>query len=141
MKLFFVCLGVFCFVFAGASKVSYASPPPNAYVLQYDGDSIQLKDPPNLIDLGMSPQGRALQWSMKVENNSDQVLLISNVRGSCGFQVLSWPRDPVLPGNSGTIQMRYDASRKGSFSRNLTISANTYNSVTIIPVRGEVYSE
>lgn len=112
--------------------------PVNQFVIYYDGDNLTLPEDEALIDLGERTQGGVWQWSILIENQSDQTLLISNIRGSCGFQVPAWPRAPVAAGQSGVIQLRYDASRPGKFSRNITINANTHNSVTVIPVRGHV---
>lgn len=114
----------------------FAENPEN--VLIYDGVTIKLESDRQFIDLGERKQGSAISVHLKVKNTSDKVLLISNVRGSCGLSVPSWPRQPVEPGSESLIQLRYDSSRPGPINRNIIIHANTSTSTTVLTIHGNV---
>lgn len=86
-----------------------------------------------IIDFGTVVQGENLTKQIKVSNNGNRSLKISNVRGSCGLMVTAFPRQDIAPGESGIISFRYDTSRLGEFERNITIHSNSEeNSVKII---------
>lgn len=136
MKKYFFYL-IFFLLFA-LSKDARSHQPEVKFILVFNGKHLELVGESDSIDLGKHTPAGQLQWNVKVENRSDLMLLISNVRGSCGFQVPSWPRSPIAPGNSALIQLRLDTSRRGTLHRNLTINANTHNSVTVIPLTAKI---
>jgi len=129
---FFTVFGVSTFppvIFAG-----------NEYLLVFDGKDLVLSGQTDCIDLGEVLTGSNCNRTIRVKNNSQEVLWIANVRGSCGLSVPSWPRNHIEPGKEATIQIRYDCSRPGPINRNVTIHANTFKAKTIIQIRGKVIS-
>ncbi len=72
-------------------------------------------------------------------NTGTDPLVISNARGSCGCTVPTWPREPIAPGASATIKVKYDTKRIGLINKSVTIQSNAVNSPTkIIRIKGEV---
>jgi hypothetical protein len=61
-------------------------------------------------------------------NNGNEPLVISAAKGSCGCTVPSYPKEPVLPGASAEIEVRYDTKRVGNFSKTVTLNTNAVNS-------------
>ncbi len=110
----------------------------NGSVLIFDGKNISTITHEKCIDFGSLQWKQSMNYSLEVKNQSDIPLKISNVRGSCGLSVPSSPRRTVAAGEQDTIQIRYDASRLGSFTRNLTIHSNSEKGTTIICFTGEV---
>ena len=108
------------------------------YSLVYDGVELKLTDGDHIIDFGHRKQGENISLRIRVENQSAKVLQITNVRSSCGISLPAWPRNPLSPGDFAIIQLSYDSSRSGYFTRNITIHANTTDSRTIIKLRGEI---
>jgi hypothetical protein len=107
-------------------------------ILIYSNGELHLSGKELLVDMGKVDQGAVCGTTIRLKNESEQVLKIVNVRGSCGLTAPSWPRQPLLPGQEAVIQVRYDSSRLGNIDRNLTINANTSTSVTILKVTGEI---
>ena len=70
-------------------------------------------------------------------NDGNQPLVISNCRGSCGCTVPKCPTDPILPGDSGVIKVKYDTKRIGKFTKTITVNSNAGNS-TLLTIKGEV---
>lgn len=66
-------------------------------------------------------------------NTGDQPLILSNVRACCGTRVTGWPRDPIMPGEKGTISIEFRlAPRPQNISRTVTVTSNNNNSPTQI---------
>lgn len=110
----------------------------NVYLMKFDGVLLSLPENIERIDLGTTIKGEVSSAAVKVINESNTTLLIANVRGSCGLSIPAWPRNPIAPGEEAIIQIRFDSNRPGVIIRNITISANTANSSTVVKVSGEV---
>ena len=54
-------------------------------------------------------------------------LIISSCVGSCGCTVPTWSRDPIAPGGSTKITVKYDTQRAGTISKTVTITSNAVN--------------
>jgi hypothetical protein len=66
-------------------------------------------------------------------NTGNQPLLLSNVRACCGTRVTAWPRDPVMPGEKGTISIEFRlAARPQNISRTVTVTSNNTSTPTQI---------
>ncbi len=104
----------------------------------FDGRELVLENGEDTIFFGNCFSGSSCTYSLVVSNQSDVNLWITNVRGSCGLSVPVWPRTEIYPGESATIQIRYDSQRIGDINRNLTIQANTYTGSTVLKLAGRV---
>ena len=72
-------------------------------------------------------------------NNGTSELIISNAKGSCGCTVPSWPREPIAPGKTGELKVKYDTKRIGLINKSVTIQSNAVTSPTkIIRIKGEI---
>ncbi len=65
-------------------------------------------------------------WVFKFKNNGDQPLLIVNAQSTCGCTVPIIPKDPIAPGDSGSIEVKYDM-RLGPIRKSITIETNEKN--------------
>jgi len=61
---------------------------------------------------------------VKFTNTGTEPLVIKNARGSCGCTVPTWPKEPILPGESSQIEIRYATNRLGKINKNVTITTN-----------------
>lgn len=57
-------------------------------------------------------------------NNGTEPLIITGARGSCGCTVPSYPKKPILPGEEGVIEVRYDTKRLGKFRKTVRVTTN-----------------
>lgn len=57
-------------------------------------------------------------------NIGDEPLVIKNAKGSCGCTVPSWPKEPIMPGETGKIEVRYDTKRVGAINKMITLTTN-----------------
>ena len=77
--------------------------------------------------------------NFEFKNTGDQPLIISNSKGSCGCTVPTWPKEPIAPGATGSIKVKYDTKRPGPISKSVTITSNAVNASTkVLRIKGEV---
>lgn len=76
------------------------------------------------IDYGTIDQGSDPNRIFKFTNTGKEPLVIKNARASCGCTVPNWPKEPIMPGEAGTIEVRYDTNRVGPFTKNITVETN-----------------
>jgi len=61
-------------------------------------------------------------------NNGTEALLIKNAKGSCGCTVPTWPREPIMPGETSKIGVKYATNRVGRFNKTITLTTNASSS-------------
>lgn len=78
--------------------------------------------------------------SFTVYNKGNEPLAISNVRACCGTRVVDYPKAPIAPGDSGTVDVSWRIhNRPHRINRTVTITSNASNRQTyIMRIRGEV---
>lgn len=73
------------------------------------------------------------------KNTGNEPLMISNAKGSCGCTVPEWPREPIAPGETGVIKVKYDSKRVGPINKSVTLQSNATNAPTkVIRIKGTV---
>lgn len=71
-------------------------------------------------------------------NTGEAPLVISKVKTSCGCTVPSYSKAPILPGESGEINIKYDTKRLGAFSKTITVMSNAEGGNKILKIKGTV---
>ncbi len=75
----------------------------------------------------------------KVTNNGNAPLIISLCKGSCGCTVPECPKQPIAPGASADITVKYDTKRPGPFQKSVTITSNAANTPSkVVKIKGAV---
>lgn len=77
-------------------------------------------------------------FGFKFVNEGTEPLVLSNVRSSCGCTIPQWPRTPIAPGESETIEVKYDTRRVGSFSKSITVTSNGSEQPIVLRIKGKV---
>lgn len=77
----------------------------------------------------------------KFKNIGKSPLIISNVKGSCGCTVPTKPEEPIMPGETGEIGVKYATNRIGPFSKTITISSNAYEPQVVLKIKGRVLEQ
>jgi hypothetical protein len=90
-------------------------------------------------DYGEIPYGGNGTCEFKVTNTGNEPLILSTCQGSCGCTVPKCDPNPILPGESSIITVKYDTSRSGPISKSVTISSNAKNEpVKVVNIKGNV---
>lgn len=75
----------------------------------------------------------------KFTNTGSGPLVISAAKGSCGCTVPSYPKEPIMPGESEFIKVKYDTKRTGAFTKYVTLTTNSQdNTTTRLKIMGTV---
>lgn len=74
----------------------------------------------------------------KFTNNGNEPLVLSTVRSSCGCTVPKWPREPILPGKSSVISVKYDTRRMGTINKRITVLSNAKTSSVVLSIKGKI---
>ena len=75
----------------------------------------------------------------KFTNTGAGPLVISQAKGSCGCTVPTWPKEPIMPGQSDYIKVKYDTKRTGAFTKYVTLTTNAQaNTTTRLKIFGTV---
>jgi hypothetical protein len=97
--------------------------------------SISFEQP--VYDFGTRKTGEQVDHVYKFTNTGSEPLVITNAKGSCGCTVPDWPKEPIPAGGKGEIKVRFDGKGKtGPQSKNVSITANTNPSTTILTIKG-----
>ena len=73
-------------------------------------------------------------------NTGDADLIISDVKSTCGCTVPSKPKDPIKPGKTGKIEIKYTMN-PGPIRKTVTVTSNAVNvpdGIVAIKLKGEV---
>lgn len=74
-------------------------------------------------------------------NDGNEPLILTGVRASCGCTTPTWTKEPVMPGKTGTIKVRYNTNNVGSFTKTITVTSNAVNvanSRIVLKIKGKV---
>lgn len=115
-------LGIFAIVFmatfqlaAQATPTEGTPAPASKAVLSFESD---------VVDYGTIDQGSDPLRYAKFTNTGTEPLIISGAKGSCGCTVPNWPKDPIMPGETSQIEIRYDTKRVGGINKTVTVTSN-----------------
>ena len=113
----------------------------NAVVFAQKGPKIEFKDKDNTIDYGTTNKDddNGLR-SFEFTNTGDAPLIITNVQSTCGCTVPSKPTEPILPGKTGKIDVKYNM-HTGPIRKTITVESNAVNveeGRVAIKIKGEV---
>ena len=79
-------------------------------------------------DFGDIEQGDIVEHVFKFENTGNQPLILSNVMTTCGCTAPSWPREPIAPGESSEILVKFNSRGKiGIQNKVITVVSNATN--------------
>jgi hypothetical protein len=89
-------------------------------------------------DYGTIPQGGNGDCEFKFTNNGKEPLVITNCQGSCGCTVPQCPTEPILPGKSSVIKVKYDTNRVGGIYKTVTVNSNAKSGNIVLTIKGTV---
>jgi len=74
----------------------------------------------------------------KFTNTGKEPLIITRAKGSCGCTVPTWPKEPIMPGKTGSIKVKYATNRPGRFTKTITITSNAKSPTKRLTIKGTV---
>ena len=90
-------------------------------------------------DFGNITDGDVVEHTFKFKNIGEAPLIIEKAQASCGCTVPAWTKEPIPPGETGEVQVRFDSKGKPNVqNKTVTITANTYPKISRLTIKSFV---
>jgi hypothetical protein len=93
------------------------------------------------IDYGTILQGSDRVRKFFFTNTGKEPLVIQSAKGSCGCTVPTYPKEPIMPGQKGVIEVNYDTNRLGAFTKTVTLTSNATEETKVLTIKGNVEAQ
>jgi len=90
------------------------------------------------IDYGTIEKGADGVRVFKFKNTGDAPLIITRVKSSCGCTVPKKPEEPIMPGKTGEIEVKYDTNRVMPIRKTITVTSNAETPTIALKIKGLV---
>lgn len=90
------------------------------------------------IDYGTIEKGADGKRVFEFTNTGEAPLIISKVTSSCGCTIPKWSKDPILPGKTGEIQVKYNTNRVNPIRKTITVISNAETPTVALKIKGLV---
>lgn len=92
----------------------------------------------DVIDYGTIEKGSDGIRVFEFTNTGNAPLIISSVRSTCGCTVPKKPKGPIMPGETGEIQVKYDTNRVNPIRKTITVISNADTPTVALKIKGLV---
>lgn len=82
-------------------------------------------------DFGELVQNTPAVCEFKFYNKGKSPLIVKNVHASCGCTIPSWSSEPIMPGDSGVIQVKYSTATLGAIDKLIDVSSNATPAISL----------
>ncbi len=90
-------------------------------------------------DYGVVPYGGNGECEFRFTNTGTEPLIVQKPKSSCGCTVPTWPKEPILPGESDVIKVTYKTTRAGNINKTITVTSNAVQNTTVVlRIKGKV---
>ena len=129
-KFALICLFATLAFAAGAQNEEQREVPANGAKIRFE----ELEHQYGTIQKGGNGVCQFVFW-----NDGNEPLILQNVKASCGCTTPSYTQKPVMPGQSGVIEVKYNTNNVGGFSKTVTVTSNAVDNPRVqLRIRGNV---
>jgi hypothetical protein len=89
-------------------------------------------------DFGEIKKGVPVTHDFTFVNTTNETILITNVKASCGCTATNYTKTPIKPGETGFVSAKYNAASTGNFSKTVTVTFNENEAPRVLTVKGKV---
>ena len=125
----FLIIALLCSVFSFAQNLDDVK---KVGILSFDTE---------VIDYGTITQNANGERSFTFKNTGEAPILISKVKTSCGCTVPTYPKAPIMPGETASIGIKYATNRLGKFTKSINILSNANETQKKLIIKGNVIAE
>lgn len=138
MKRIILLAALFAFAFsANAQETSVMVKKEESVMQKKEGAMIEFVE--ETIDYGEIAHNSDGKREFVIKNTGTQPLIITKTKGSCGCTVPKAPKEPIMPGQTASIEVKYATNRVGPFSKTVTVTSNAVNNPSIVVrIKGKV---
>ncbi len=102
------------------------------------GKDADIKWENKVIDLGNIKQYNPVDIVFKFKNTGGKPVIITNAKASCGCTDIEYSHKPILPGETSSVRVTYDAEALGVFNKTVTLTMNIEKSSQVLHIKGTV---
>ena len=129
-KFAMICLFATMAFIAGAQDTEKKEVPANGAKIRFEEMEHQY---------GTIQKGSDGNCQFKFWNEGNEPLILQNVKASCGCTTPKYTQKPVMPGESGVIDVHYNTNNVGGFSKTVTVTSNAVdNPRVVLRIKGNV---
>jgi hypothetical protein len=99
-------------------------------------DGPQIKFNETTFDFGTLTHKVPATHEFVFTNTGNAPLVITNAKASCGCTQPIYPKEPIMPGKTGTVSVTFTAPVVTTFSKTITIDANAGQ--VLLTIKGNV---
>jgi hypothetical protein len=90
------------------------------------------------IDYGIIEKGANGVRVFEFTNTGNAPLIITDVKSTCGCTIPKKPDGPIMPGETGQIEVKYDTNRVNPIRKTITVTSNADTATIALKIKGEV---
>ena len=90
------------------------------------------------IDYGTIEKGANGERTFEFTNTGNEPLIISSAKSTCGCTVPTPPKDPIMPGKTGEIKVKYNTNRISPIRKTITVISNAETPTVALKIKGTV---
>lgn len=93
----------------------------------------------NEYDFGVVNEGDIVEKTFVITNSGKTDLVITDAKVTCGCTVPAWPKQPIKPGESEEVKVKFNTAGKPTRQRKtITLITNTESGREILTLKGMV---
>lgn len=109
------------------------------FFLLFEINAIQIEwVTPKEHEFGTIRHNVGVKTDFKFINKSTEPVIIEAVRTTCGCTAANYPEDPILPNETATLNIEFDAHKVGFFSKKIKVFFDGQRKPEILTIMGEV---
>jgi hypothetical protein len=71
-------------------------------------------------------------------NKGEEPIMLTSVNASCGCTAPNWSREPIKPGDTGEVKVKYNTNIVGAFNKSVTVSSTGQPAQIVLRIKGNV---
>lgn len=92
-----------------------------------------------VFNFGTVKEGEIVETSFIITNTGKSDLVITDAKATCGCTVPDWPKNPIAPGKTGTVKVKFNTSGKPNKQmKQITLYTNTATGREVVKISGMV---
>lgn len=101
-------------------------------------DTAKIEFKTEVIDYGEVKRGSDGVRVFEFTNTGNAPLVITEVNSTCGCTIPKKPEEPISPGDTGEIQVKYDTQILGPIRKTITVYSNAEVPAKSVKIKGRV---
>ena len=90
-------------------------------------------------NFGNMVEGEVVTYDFEFKNNGKKPLIISSASGSCGCTAPDYPHDPIEPGQTGVVKVKFNSADKQHHQeKSVTVSTNSRRGAHMLYIKADV---